>query len=91
MHFNFFEKSLNIFIGLRNRVVKLIMLSPSSWWLVLNFFNKHFICSIIGIVRDGNNKILLLDHKYRPEPIAYPAGWLRKGEDPLVAIAREIK
>ncbi|MHB9014038.1 MAG: NUDIX hydrolase [Ignavibacteriaceae bacterium] len=49
------------------------------------------MCSVIGIVRDENNKILLLDHKYRPDPIAYPAGWLKKGEDPLTAIAREIK
>ncbi|MHB8338429.1 MAG: NUDIX hydrolase [Ignavibacteriaceae bacterium] len=91
MHFIFFEKPLNIIIGLRNLIVRLIMLFPSSWWFVLNFFNNHFMCSVIGIVRDENNKILLFDHKYRPDPIAYPAGWLKKGEDPLTAIAREIK
>ena len=67
------------------------MLFPSWWWFVLNFFNKHFMCSVIGIVQNENKKILLLNHKYRPDPIAYPAGWLRKGEDPLTAIAREIK
>jgi 8-oxo-dGTP pyrophosphatase MutT (NUDIX family) len=91
MHFIFFEKPLNIIIGLRNLIVRLIMLFPSSWWLVLNFFNNHFMCSVIGIVRNEENQVLLLNHTYRPDPIAYPAGWLKKGEYPSIAIGREIK
>ena len=91
MHYVFVTKPFNVIIGFRNTIVRLIMLFPSSWWFVLNFFNKHFMCSVIGIVQNENKKILLLNHKYRPDPIAYPAGWLRKGEDPLCAIAREIK
>ena len=91
MHFIFFEKPLNIIIGLRNLIVRLIMLFPSWWWLVLHVFNNHFMCSVIGIIRNEENQVLLLNHTYRPDPIAYPAGWLKKGEAPLTAIAREIK
>lgn len=61
------------------------------WWFLLHFINRHFICSVVGIIRDDQNRILLLEHKYRPDPLSLPAGWLKKGETPFEALQREIK
>ena len=90
IHSNFL-KSFPFLVHFRNYIVRIIMFFPGLWWFVLNFFNNHFMCSVIGIVYDSQNRILLLDHKYRPHSPAFPSGWLRKGENPLDTIVREIK
>jgi len=78
-------------ISIRNFIVRHIFDRPFIWWSAVNFVYKHFLCSVIGIIRDDNNNILLLDHKYRPDSFSLPAGWLKKGETPFEAITREIK
>jgi len=55
------------------------------------FFNRTFLCSVIGIIRDDQNRILLLSHPYRPDPLALPSGFIKKGETPLDALKREVK
>lgn len=64
---------------------------PRLWWFLLHFLNHRFMCSVVGIIKDDQNRILLLEHRYRPDPLAFPAGWLKNGESPLDAIKREIK
>lgn len=78
MHYVFITKPFNVIIGLRNFIVRLIMLFPSWWRFVLNLFNDHFMCSVIGIVTNEENQVLLLNHTYRPHPIDFPAGWLKE-------------
>jgi 8-oxo-dGTP diphosphatase len=34
---------------------------------------------------------LLLNHLYRPDPLALPSGFIKKGETPLDALRREVK
>ncbi|MDQ7816906.1 MAG: NUDIX hydrolase [Melioribacteraceae bacterium] len=81
----------DIFYSFRNSILRIVMMFPPLWWSILKFSNQHFMCSVVGIIRDNQNRILLLDHKYRPDPLAFPAGWLKNGESPLEAIKREIK
>lgn len=64
---------------------------PRLWWFLLHLVNRHFMCSVVGIIRDSQNRILLLEHRYRPDPLAFPAGWLKKGETPFEALKRELK
>ena len=78
-------------IDSRNYLVRFFMLYPKIWWCVCNCFNKHFMCSVIGIIRDEQNRVLLLDHKYRPDPFFFPCGWLKRGESPLDGLLREVK
>ncbi|MEW6508885.1 MAG: NUDIX hydrolase [Bacteroidota bacterium] len=46
---------------------------------------------MIGIIRDNQNRILLLKHTYRPDPLALPSGFIKKGETPFDALKRELK
>lgn len=75
----------------RNSILRSIMSIPRLWWFLLHFVNSHFMCSVVGIVRDDQNRILLLQHSYRADPLALPAGWLKKGESPFEALKREVK
>lgn len=81
----------DIFYSLRNSISRIVILFPLLWWSILKFSNHHFICSVVRIIRDDQNRILLLEHKYRPDPLALPAGWLKKGETPFEALKRELK
>ncbi|NMC99535.1 MAG: NUDIX hydrolase [Bacteroidales bacterium] len=74
----------NIFLG------KLFSV-PQLWLFLQKFFNNSFLCSVIGIIHDDQNRILLLNHPYRPVPLALPSGFIKKGETPLDALKREVK
>jgi ADP-ribose pyrophosphatase YjhB (NUDIX family) len=59
--------------------------------LLLWRLNAHFIVGTVAVVRDAEGRILLARHTYRRHaPWALPGGWLRRGEDPAEAVAREI-
>lgn len=75
----------------RNSVLRNIMSITGLWWFLLHFINRHFICCVIGIIRYDQNCILHLGHKYRPDSLSLPAGWLKKGETPFEALKREVK
>jgi len=45
---------------------------------------------VIGVVRDDQQRVLLLYHPYRPDPWALPGGWVQRNETPLNALAREV-
>ncbi|HOJ19656.1 MAG TPA: NUDIX hydrolase [Ignavibacteriaceae bacterium] len=75
----------------RNAVLKSVFNFPSLWWFLQNFINRHFLCTVVGIIRDDQGRILLLDHRYRNEPSALPAGFMKKGESPFDSIVRELK
>ncbi len=46
----------------------------------------------MAVIVDDGGRILLLDHSYRNEySWALPSGWVRRGEQPAEAVAREIR
>jgi len=45
---------------------------------------------VIGVVRDDQQRVLLLYHPYRPDPWALPSGWMQRKDSPLTALAREV-
>ena len=50
------------------------------------FFRNPFLLSIIGIIRDSQNYILILKHTYCQDSWTLPSGWLQKSETPLSAL-----
>lgn len=63
----------------------------SLWWLIQKYFNHNFLCTVIGIIRDDQDRLLMLEHTYRSDPLALPSGFLKKGETPFEALQREVK
>ena len=57
-------------------------------WIVWRA-NKRFLVAVLGIITNGENKILLLKHTYRKRPWGIPSGWLDY-EDPKAGLEREI-
>lgn len=54
-------------------------------------FNAHFIVGTVAVIQDNDDRVLLARHTYRPSsPWALPGGWVRRGEDPVDTIVREI-
>ncbi|HOI31071.1 MAG TPA: NUDIX hydrolase [Melioribacteraceae bacterium] len=74
-----------------NPLLRLLFKYPSFLFFIQNIFNRHFLCTVVGIIRDDQGRILLLDHRYRNEPSALPAGFMKKGESPFDSIVRELK
>lgn len=60
------------------------------WLLVLAGVHK-FPIGVTAAIRDDANRLLFFRHTYRgPYPWGLPSGWLKSGEPPDLAIAREI-
>lgn len=61
-------------------------------WLILWVGNQKFLVGCAAVVLDERGRVLLFRHTYRPEvPWGLPGGWLKKKEDPVLAVAREIR
>lgn len=82
---------MKIFFKVRNKIVSYIMRNPNLWFKVVHIFRTTFLISVIGVIKDEDDRILMLKHTYRPSPWHLPSGWLKKGETPLATIAREVK
>lgn len=60
--------------------------------LMNHFIAKHFLVGLIALVVNENHEFLVLHHTYRPNvPYGLPSGWLKRGETPSDAMAREIR
>jgi ADP-ribose pyrophosphatase YjhB (NUDIX family) len=71
-------------------LLRLILRRPRLHWLAAQAVNDRFLLSVVGVVRDSRQRVLLLYHPYRPDPWALPGGWMRRSESPFTALAREI-
>ena len=57
-------------------------------WLI----TQKFLVGVVGIVLNESGEVLLLKHTYRGKyPWGLPGGWLKRGEQPMEALQREIK
>ncbi len=60
-------------------------------YLFLWLFNQKFLVGVDALIVNDGNEVLLFKHSYRKDiPWGLPGGWLKKGEDPVRAIQREI-
>ncbi len=56
-------------------------------WLI----TPKFLVGVVGVVINPAREILLLKHTYRHKyPWGLPGGWLKRGEQPMQALRREI-
>jgi 8-oxo-dGTP pyrophosphatase MutT (NUDIX family) len=74
-----------------NPLLRLIMRVPRLHWLAAQLVNDRFLLSVIGVIRDDQQRVLLLYHPYRPDRWALPGGWIQRNETPLTALAREVR
>lgn len=59
--------------------------------LATRLMNARFLVGVVAVVRNEAGDVLMLEHVYRPvHPFGLPAGWMKRGEDPSAAIAREV-
>ena len=73
------------------RIWKLLPNIYSLRRLVVWLVSQKFLVGVVGIVLREDNEVLLLKHSYRNEyPWGLPSGWLKKGEQPISALKREI-
>ena len=73
------------------RIWKLLPNLYSLRRLVVWLVSQKFLVGVVGIVLREGNEVLLLEHSYRNEyPWGLPSGWLKKGEQPISALKREI-
>ena len=64
------------------------ILRGSLIWLI----TQKFLVGVVGVVLNDAGQILLLKQTYRDKyPWGLPSGWLKRGEQPMDALKREIK
>jgi len=55
------------------------------------FVGGRFTAGVVGVVLDGEGRILIVEHVFHPRhPWGLPGGWLHAGERPAEGLAREI-
>jgi ADP-ribose pyrophosphatase YjhB (NUDIX family) len=55
------------------------------------FLSARFTAGVVGVVLNEEGRILLVEHVFHPRhPWGLPGGWLKAGERPEKALAREI-
>lgn len=75
------------------KLSKLWKMLPSGARLRITRATQHkFTASVVGIITNENDELLLLDHLLRPASgWGLPGGFLDPGEQPEAAIRREIR
>jgi len=60
--------------------------------LVQRLAVPHFMIGVVGLIRDADNRVLLLQHTYRFQyPWGLPTGFMQHREQPADALRREIR
>jgi 8-oxo-dGTP diphosphatase len=64
---------------------------PVQWW-VLWLTQAKFMVGVAGVVFDDRDRVLLLRHRFWPAGSwGLPGGYVRAGEQPEAALARELR
>jgi mutator protein MutT len=55
-------------------------------------YQPHFAVTAGAIIRNGEGRVLLLKHRFRPSPgWGIPGGFIERGEQPEQALRRELR
>lgn len=59
--------------------------------LVVACLRPRVPCGVLGLVADGEGRLLFLEHRFRRRPVlGLPGGFLAAGEEPAAALTREL-
>lgn len=59
---------------------------------IVHALNHRFPVGVVGLIHDGEGKVLLLEHRFRfPYPWGLPGGFIGFGETFEAALARELR
>jgi 8-oxo-dGTP diphosphatase len=68
------------------------ILTPSIRTRLVRLTQRKFTVSVAAVITDDEEKVLLLKHVLRPHgPWGIPGGFVEAGEQPDIAIRREIR
>lgn len=66
-------------------------LPPSLRWWTLHRSNDRFLIGVLGMVVDSEDRVLLLEHRFRvPWRWGLPGGFVRRGESLEASLRREL-
>lgn len=66
------------------------MKSSLTRWFVKQFSPKWTV-GALGVVRDAQGRVLLLEHRLRPKPWGLPGGFVAWPETPQAGLVRELQ
>ena len=70
---------------------KVLPLPPRIRRLYLELTHPRFLIGVMALIRDEQDRVLILEHTYRRRfPWGLPGGYLQAREDPAQGLAREI-
>ncbi len=66
-------------------------IGPRSEVIAAAHADKEYRPTIVALVRDGTGRVLLVQSRFDPDEWMFVQGGIEEGEDPLTALAREIR
>lgn len=70
---------------------RLLSLPKSLQLRIMRLREAQFLVSVVGIIFNADDKILLFHHSYRKNPWGLPGGYIKAKEHPKEALEREIR
>lgn len=59
---------------------------------VVHALNPKFLVGVVGVIHDGQGRVLLLEHRFRPPyPWGLPGGYIGSGETLEAGLRRELR
>lgn len=59
---------------------------------VMQAVNPRYLVGVVGLIHDGDGRVLLLEHRFRPPyPWGLPGGFIARGESFEEALRRELR
>lgn len=59
---------------------------------VMQAVNPRYLVGVVGLIHDGDGRVLLLEHRFRPPyPWGLPGGFITRGESFEDALRRELR
>lgn len=74
-----------------HKLWKFLRIPKSLQLLIMRRSQDSFLVGVTGLILNDKNEILFLKHTYRGVEWSLPGGYVKAGEHPKEALAREIK
>lgn len=79
---------------MRQRIASWLRHRPwlmAALYRMVRLFQTKYTVGVVGVLRDENGRILLVEHVFHPlHPWGLPGGWVNRREDPASAVEREL-